>query len=190
VASSDSPAAIGAVSLSKIPSSGRLRPLGATEEWPLPESSEQLNSQRPCSQAYRRGTSRVLGMPVEDTVSGNLPRVLVVSQSETFLRGLRQFLQVEAWSVKDVMELLQALSLVAETRSVIVVDCRKPSIRPIALAALADELPQGVQVVLWGARPTLRYQLAAVSAAARDWLNCSSEDGFQSVASRCEALVC
>jgi hypothetical protein len=42
-------------------------------------------------------------------------------------------------------------------RAVIVLDCKRASIRPVALAALTEELPTTVQVVLWGAgkRPTL-----------------------------------
>jgi hypothetical protein len=172
--------------LNKVPSSGRLLSLDVTEE---AAGYDQAASQHPSSRAYARGTAKTLGMTLDPASARTPPSVLVASQSEGFVQGLAQFLEPSAVRVNDVMELLRALSGVGESRCVIVLDCRKPSIRPIALAALADELPANIQVVLWGAGPALRFQLARLSPTASAWLNCSQDDDLQSVALRCEALV-
>jgi len=177
-------APIAALNLNKVPSSNYREPV--TEAYP--DSAECLSSERPSSQDYERGVSNALGMAARAPVEA-APRVFVASQSQTFVHGLAHFLEPQAIQVDDVMELLKALGEAPEARSVIVLDCRRPSIRPIALAALADELPPNVQVVLWGASKGLRYQLARLSPSASSWLNCSEDDDLQSVALCCESLV-
>jgi len=177
-------ARIAALHLNKLPSTA---PGPISESYP--ESCERMSSKRPTSQAYERGISSALGMGRAATSQDLAPRIFVASQSQTFVHGLAHFLEPEAIPVSDVMELLKRLSDAPNARSVIVLDCRRPSIRPIALAALADELPRNVQVVLWGASKGLRYQLARLSPSASSWFNCSEDDDLQSVALRCENLV-
>ena len=120
---------------------------------------------------------------------GTAARVFVASQSQSFVHGLAHFLEPETIRIDDVMDLLHALNESRGYRTVIVLDCKRPSVRPVALAALAEELPANVQVVLWGAGSALRYQLAHLSPSASTWLNCSEDDDLQAVALRCEALV-
>ena len=168
----------------KLESSSRLTPYQVDE---FPESStHKVESQRPVSQPYERGTASVFGMRGSQASSA---RVFVASQSQRFVHGLAHFLEPETIRIDDVMDLLHALNDAQGYRAVIVLDCKRPSIRPVALAALAEELPASVQVVLWGAGSALRYQLARLSPSASTWLNCSEDDDLQSVALRCEALV-
>jgi hypothetical protein len=169
----------------KLESGSRLTPYQGSEDFPE-SSSYKLESQRPASQPYERGTASVFGMRGSQ---GSSARVFVASQSQSFVHGLAHFLEPETIRIDDVMELLHALNDARGYRAVIVLDCKRPSIRPVALAALAEELPATVQVVLWGAGSALRYQLAHLSPSASTWLNCSEDDDLQSVALRCEALV-
>lgn len=170
-------------------SSRRPRPQAAGVGRPWSETGDLPRSERPSSQAYARGTARALGAPIDPGDAQTPPRVLVASESLTFVKGLAHFLAPQARRVVDAMQLLQALNEAGMVRSVVVLDCRRPSIRPIALAALAEELPTHVQVMLWGASQALRQQLAQVSPAARFWVTCDEGDDLQAVAQRCEAIV-
>ncbi len=183
-------ARIGAVHLGKVAAQGARPKRPANLDATLPESSERPVSQRPQSQDYARGTAQALGMPGGlRSDAGAKPQVFVASQSQTFVTGLAQFLEPELVRVDDIMMLLRGLHHAGDARSVIVLDCRRPSIRPVALAALAEELPSRVRVVLWGAKTALRYQLAQLSPATTAWFNLSVDEDLESVALRCEALV-
>lgn len=162
-------------------SGARLRPLQDLAE------REGAASQRPTSQAYTRGTARALGMPLDS--DSPPPKVFVASQSLTFVKGLEHFLEPPAARAEDVISLLAALNDLKDTPAVIVLDCRRPSIRPMALAILADELPVTVQVMLWGADVTLRSQLEQLSPGVARWLSCEQDDDLQMVADKCSALV-
>ena len=156
---------------------------------PLQEPAERdAVSQRPMSQAYTRGTARALGMPL-DSDPPPPPKVFVASQSLTFVKGLEHFLEPPAARAEDVISLLAALNDLKDTPAVIVLDCRRPSIRPMALAILADELPVTVQVMLWGADSTLRSQLEQLSPGVTRWLSCDQDDDLQAIADKCSALV-
>lgn len=157
---------------------------------PLPEASEREGaaSQRPASQAYTRGTARALGMPLDSDAPAS-PKVFVASQSLTFVKGLEHFLEPPAARAEDVISLLAALNDLKDMPAVIVLDCRRPSIRPMALAILADELPQNVQVMLWGADATLRCQLEQLSPGVARWLSCGQDDDLQTIADKCSAVV-
>src|SRR5690606_7944977 len=102
-------AAIGIVNLDKVPSTRRAPGRQVIEESGYPESTDFVQSERPCSQAYARGTARALGVAPSSSPSHVKPRVLVASQSEKFLRGLTHFLQHEMVRIDDVMTLLTAL---------------------------------------------------------------------------------
>lgn len=163
-------------------SGSRLTPLQEISE------SESAASQRPASQAYTRGTARVLGMSL-DSDPPTPPKVFVASQSLTFVKGLEHFLEPPAARAEDVISLLAALNELKDMPAVIVLDCRRPSIRPMALAILADELPRNVQVMLWGADMTLRCQLEQLSSGVTRWLSCNQDDDLQTVALKCSAVV-
>jgi len=163
-------------------SGSRLRPLQEQAE------HEGAASQRPASQAYTRGTARALGMSLE-TESPQSPKVFVASQSLTFVKGLEHFLEPPAARAEDVISLLAALNDLKGMSAVIVLDCRRPSIRPMALAILADELPLNVQVMLWGADAALREQLEQLSPGVARWLGCEQDDDLQTVARKCGDVV-
>lgn len=163
-------------------SGSRLRSLHETSE------RDDAASQRPSSQAYNRGTARALGMSI-DSDTPALPKVFVASQSLTFVKGLEHFLEPPAARAEDVISLLAALNDLKDTPAVIVLDCRRPSIRPMALAILADELPVNVQVMLWGADASLRSQLEQLSPGVARWLSCEQCDDLQTVALKCSAFV-
>jgi len=150
--------------------------------------SQHPASQRPASQAYTRGTARALGMHVDGDAPAP-PKVFVASQSLTFVKGLEHFLEPAAARAEDVISLLAALNELKDTPAMIVLDCRRPSIRPMALAVLADELPPSVQVMLWGADPELRFQLEQLSPGVARWLSCDQDDNLQTVAQKCSAFV-
>lgn len=175
-------------------SGSRLRPLQDDlfdrESAPVSQrpASQRPASQRPASQAYTRGTARALGMPTDGDALAP-PKVFVASQSLTFVKGLEHFLEPAAARAEDVISLLAALNDLKGNPAVIVLDCRRPSIRPMALAVLADELPASVQVMLWGADAELRYQLEQLSPGVARWLSCGQDDNLQTVAQKCSALV-
>lgn len=150
--------------------------------------NEGIASQRPASQAYARGTARALGMPggEEEAIK---PRVFVISQSMTFVKGLEHFLEPTAARIDDVFGLLAAVNELDGARAVIVLDCKRPSIRPMALAILADELPRNVLVMLWGADRAMRLQLEQLSSGVARWHSCNESDDLQAVARHCSAAV-
>jgi len=168
-------------------SGSRLRPLQDSLDREAP-ASQRPASQRPASQAYTRGTARALGMHT-DFDAPSPPKVFVASQSLTFVKGLEHFLEPAAARAEDVISLLAALNDLKDTPAMIVLDCRRPSIRPMALAVLADELPANVQVMLWGADAELRYQLEQLSPGVARWLSCDQDDNLQTVAQKCSAFV-
>jgi hypothetical protein len=127
-------------------------------------------------------------MPMDGDVP-TPPKVFVASQSLTFVKGLEHFLEPPTARAEDVISLLAALSELKDAPAVIVLDCRRPSIRPMALAILADELPPNVQVMLWGAEAELRYQLEQLSPGVSRWLSCHQDDDLQAVARKCSAVV-
>ena len=173
-------------------SGSRLRPLQEPFDREAPASqrpaSQRPPSQRPASQAYTRGTARALGMRTDGDALLP-PKVFVASQSLTFVKGLEHFLEPPAARAEDVISLLAALNDLKGTPAVIVLDCRRPSIRPMALAVLADELPASVQVMLWGAEAELRDQLEQLSPGVARWLSCGQDDNLQTVAQKCSAFV-
>jgi hypothetical protein len=186
---------LGASQTPPIPSSRRnadaaaVPPHSGSRLRPLQEPAErEAASQRPMSQAYTRGTARALGMPL-DSDAPPPPKVFVASQSLTFVKGLEHFLEPPAARAEDVISLLAALNDLKDTPAVIVLDCRRPSIRPMALAILADELPVTVQVMLWGADAGLREQLEMLSPGVARWLSCDQDDDLQTVADKCSAFV-
>ena len=168
-------------------SGSRLRPLVDSPERES-AASQRPASQRPTSQAYTRGTARALGMSLDSDAPAP-PKVFVASQSLTFVKGLEHFLEVPAARAEDVISLLAALNDLKDAAAVIVLDCRRPSIRPMALAVLADELPANVQVMLWGAEASQRYQLEQLSPGVTRWLSCDQDDDLQTVALKCSAFV-
>jgi hypothetical protein len=91
--------------------------------------------------------------------------------------------------VVSVRELVRDIEVLADSRVVLLVDCRRPSVRPTAIAALADELPSTVSVVLWGPTPEQERALLAISPAIRRWITVHADVRPKELASRCAELV-
>lgn len=121
----------------------------------------------------------------------SLPHVLVATRDPAMLRRITVWLDPRAavMRVRSAMDLLHRLEDAAHSRSVIVLDCRQPSLRPAALAALADELPVSTKVVLVAATPELRRELSAISPVAGTWLMLSASARPKEIAARCVELV-
>jgi hypothetical protein len=72
---------------------------------------------------------------------------------------------------------------------VVLIDCRAPSVRPVAVAALAEDLPPNVHVVLWGASAELQDRLNAMSPRCQTWISIAPDTDLDVVAGRCSMLA-
>ena len=72
---------------------------------------------------------------------------------------------------------------------VLIVDCRRPCVRPTTVAAMAPELPPGTTVVLWGADDLTESELEDVDPSSRDWIRCTAEATAQDLVSLCSLLL-
>jgi hypothetical protein len=146
------------------------------------------------SDEYPAGAAGTVGMPgaaPDSSVRPGRPHVLVASTDATLLRRLTPWLDATAELVPlaSLRELVKDLEVLEEGRIVVLVDCRRPSIRPTAVAALADELPPNVSVVLWGASPEQERGVLAVSSSVNRWIVLHGETRPKELAARCADLV-
>lgn len=119
-----------------------------------------------------------------------LPLVLVVSRDGAALTALRALLDPRAAveQVTSLFGLLHQIEAARGARCVVVLDCRQPPVRPAALAALADEFPDSVRTVVWGATVELERSLREVSVAAAQW-SCLTSERPRQLAAHCARLV-
>jgi hypothetical protein len=160
-------------------------PRGATQ----PAQAPSL----PTSADYPRGTARMLG--VIDTRSltpkdGARPVVLVASVDPDLVRCFQAWLELRATveQVTGATALLARLPTV-ETRAVVVLDGKNPGIRPLTLAALADEFPKGVDVVLWGVQMHVHARMCGISAVTERWLVCGGSSTPDEVVAECAKIL-
>lgn len=165
---------------------------------PAPSSRHPDDVKTPpwSSAEYPRTLAKSIGMagavpssrPGEQRV---LPHVLIASRDPAMLRRLAVWLDPRAavMRVRSVIDLLHRIEDASQSRSVIVLDCRQPSVRPLALAALADELPASTRVVLVAAEPTLIQKLLDISPSTSNWLTLGSTARPKEIAARCAELV-
>jgi hypothetical protein len=146
----------------------------------------------PASMDYPRGTAAAFGIGVSAAPARRLPFVLVATLDLNLVRKLAAWLDPRAAvvRVRNAASLLHDLENAADAPSVIVLDCSQPSIRPVALAALADDLPASTQVVLWGATSEIEEHVRKVLPAASRWISVSGAALAKDVAARCAELVC
>jgi hypothetical protein len=146
------------------------------------------------SAEYPAGAARTIGLrgasPDSKIIPGR-PYVLVASADSALLRRLTPWLDATAELVplSGIRELVKDLDALAEGRVVLLVDCRRPSIRPTAVAALADELPSNVRVMLWGASAEQERGVLAVSPTVSRWIVLHGETRPKELAARCADLV-
>lgn len=181
---------------------GRVTPPLREEHLVAPrEGTRTLQSTRstapspPSSNAYPRGTAEAIGVrgtrTPQQAVNRKLPYVLVATQEVRLVQQLSAWLDPRAavMRVRGLLPLIQSLEDASGSRLVIILDCQRPSIRPAALAALAEELPADTQVVMWGATPEMEQQVVLVSEHARAWFVCSAHAEAKDVAERCVELI-
>jgi hypothetical protein len=163
-----------------------------TEPAPL-SSPGEINP--PSSKNYPLGTAHALGVigtaSVEPGNARRTPLVLVASTNPDLVRNFGAWLDPRATvqRVPGVIGLLQELAGCAERKAVIVLDARSPSLRPLSLAAIAEELPPSVRVVLWGVGSDVYAKMLAVSGTVAKWLVCGTESPTAEVVAQCARLV-
>ncbi|MEM8607618.1 MAG: hypothetical protein AAGF92_10955 [Myxococcota bacterium] len=119
-----------------------------------------------------------------------LPMVFVATRSEARWAGIAETLEAVAavQQIEDVVAFLDNLKATASLSPLLVIDCVEASVQPSTIATLADELPKGSGVLLWGATDQHQH---LVEAATRDrgWLRCEPETPPKDVAILIEMLL-
>jgi hypothetical protein len=103
------------------------------------------------------------------------------------LRTLTEWL-VDRATVVNVANVLDLVQHAGQPRALVVLDCNRPAVRPVAVAALAEELPAVTRVVLWGPSRDDEEALRALSRLTDAWIRCDSA-APASLARRCAELV-
>jgi hypothetical protein len=152
-------------------------------------------SAQPVSADYPAGTAKALGVIGTSSVdpgSAMRPIVYIASTDSEMVRTFESWLSDRALvrSVAGAGSLLQGLLQPNEKRSVVVLDGKSPSIRPLTLAALADEMPENTTVLLWGVPPHVHARMCSVAAAAEKWLVAGGDRDPTEIVDRCVKLVC
>ncbi len=169
-----------------------LPPMRAPTPLPRTEPTKAASSapaSSPVSHSYPNGIAETLGLEGSGAPSSaGRTRIFLATRRDEFQRRFESFLSetTRVSRVDDVLDLVRRLEGNTE-RSLLVVDCKQSSLRPIALAALADDMPTNVRVILWGASRSLRTQIAQLAPDAEGWLIVDGEDtDLHLLAKRCE----
>ncbi len=106
-------------------------------------------------------------------VGGELPVLVLASRDRVVARTIGEWLEDRAQvvSVTNVLDLLQQGS---QPGALVLIDCHRPAVRPVAVAALAEELPAATRVVLWGPSVDDEAAIAALSEATDRWIRCDA----------------
>jgi len=174
---------------------GRAAPESERSTDPGSRPSTRRGTQgQPVSADYPAGTATALGVigtASVDPSSGGRPLVYVVSTDPELLRVFRAWLDMRAKvePVGSVRELVVKLGANEAVRVVVVLDGKNPAIRPLALAALAEELNERTQVLLWGVAPHLHAKMRNVSAVTEKWLVYGADATTNELVARCAKLV-
>jgi hypothetical protein len=155
----------------------------------MPAQSPSL----PTSADYPRGTAKVLGVIGTRSVTPTenvRPVVLLASSDPDLVRTFQAWLELRAIvePVTGASALLARLPMV-ETRAVVVLDGKNPGIRPLTLAALAEEFPKGVEVVLWGVPTHVHARMCGISAITEGWLVCGGSSTADEVVAECAKIL-
>ncbi|HEV8244284.1 MAG TPA: hypothetical protein VGP93_00815 [Polyangiaceae bacterium] len=171
---------------------GPARSRAITEPAPADLGSDALP---PSSANYPLGTANALGVigtaSVEFGSTRRQPLVLVASTNPDLVRCFGAWLDPRATvhRVRTVLSMFQDLAEAGERRVVVVLDAKSPSVRPLSLAAVADDLPPGTRVVLWGVGSDVYAKMLTVSVAVAKWLVCGTESSTSEVVAQCARIV-
>lgn len=153
----------------------------------------------PTSRDYPSGTASAFGMLSSappagvraDAATRRLPVVFVATRDIELVRRFGAWLDPRAAVVRvsRLIDLLLDIQDAGDRKTVIVVDGHLPPIRPEALAALSEELPENVRVVLWGGSPQVATQLSELFPRVAEWLVCAPEMPLSDLVDRCAEIV-
>lgn len=168
----------------------RTAPTPRYPSW-FPPAAKPISSGR-----FPRGAAAALSMAgtysSKPPAESSQPIVFVASHRQDLARSLSLSLasHVQIVILRNMLELVREFGIAPEGRCVLLIDCQNPSLKPMSVAALADDLPDSLQVVLWGITPELRTRLAAISPRCRTWIGIDRETPVDELAGRCTVLVC
>jgi len=148
----------------------------------------------PVSNDYPRGVAQALGVIGTASVDprpSRRPTVLLASVDPELFRLFQAWLEMRAQveAAVGVTALLGRLADVGGPRCVIVLDGKNPAVRPLTLAALADELPTGTTVILWGIQAHLHARMCTISAAAEKWSVYAGDTTSNEIVAECAKIV-
>ena len=146
------------------------------------------------SDDFPAGTASALGVIGTASVepsSGGRPLVYVASTDPELLRVFQAWLDMRAKvePVAGVRELVAKLGANEGSNVVVVLDGKNPAVRPLALAALAEELSERTQVLLWGVAPHLHAKMRNVSVVTEKWLVYGADATTSELVARCAKMV-
>jgi hypothetical protein len=123
--------------------------------------------------------------------SAERPHVYVASTDPELLRVFRAWLDMRAKvePVTGVRELVASLAASEPARVVVVLDGKNPGLRPLALAALAEDLGAETQVILWGVASHLHAKMRNISVATEKWLVYGTDAPTNELVARCAKIV-
>jgi hypothetical protein len=148
----------------------------------------------PVSADYPRGVAKALGVigtASVDPGSAKRPIVLLASTDPELVRLFTAWLDLRAAveETSGAKQLVMRLAELGGKRAVIVLDGKHPGVRPLTLAALADELPAGTNVILWGVQPHLHARMCTISALAEKWSVYGGDATSNEVVAECAKIV-
>ncbi|MDX2050824.1 MAG: hypothetical protein SFV15_00440 [Polyangiaceae bacterium] len=146
----------------------------------------------PDSADLPRGMARAMGLSGSDPNLKPASRVIVLCSTDAKLeRGVASWVSGRAKVLvcNNLFGLVSLLGGDLPGRVVVFVDCRQPTLRPMSLAALSDDLPSRVDVVLWGATPALVNDLTQLFASTRQWMVCAPTLAVEAAIERCVQLM-
>jgi hypothetical protein len=154
-----------------------VRPRGPGPEDDTPE----LEIEEPAPR--RRG-------PGTDPAPKSLPTVLIASSDPGSVSALGLALSGAVYIevVSDAVSMLEALG--RGEASLVVLDCRHPTLRAETLLTMQPELPQGGKVVFWGEQPALERQLDELGAGLPEsFVFCGRDATADDIAAVCRILI-
>ncbi|HEX6765817.1 MAG TPA: hypothetical protein VF103_10080 [Polyangiaceae bacterium] len=155
---------------------------------PTPRGGQPASADFPAGTATALG---VIGTASVDPSSGSRPLVFLASTDPELVRVFGVWLDMRARveTVGSVRELVIKLGANERARTVVVIDGKNPAIRPLALSALAEELNEQTQVLLWGVPQHLHAKMRNVSSATEKWLVYGADATTNELVARCAKIV-
>lgn len=170
---------------------GRMPTQPARGQAAWPEMRGPASGDRPLGLSWALSEMPASAPDSVASTARRLPLVLVSTRDPELVQRFAVWLDPRAAVVRvsRLAELVLDLETTQRRRTVIVLDCREPLVRPQALAGLCDDLPATVRVVLWGAGSELTRILYQISPTTTRWVHCSPEMTDTDVAERCVEMV-